>query len=167
MSREDAGEPAERMEYASAVYGSMLAASVIVGSTAEGAPPAAGELVVLLICTGVVFWISHAYARVVSAGYPAKRLTWADLRTVARREWPLAQASFPPAVAAAFVSALGGSNVLAAWAALAVAVAGQVAWGVTAAVRVRASRSVVVVSAVANLVLGLALVALKIAISGH
>ncbi|MFE3451568.1 hypothetical protein ACFXJ8_21855 [Nonomuraea sp. NPDC059194] len=156
----------EHTELAGAVYGSLLAASVVVGSTAEGGPPSAGELMVLLVCTGVVFWITHVYAQVVGRGYPAKPLTWANLRAVARQEWPLAQASFPPAIAAAFASALGMSDVVAAWSALGVAVASQVAWAVAAAVRIHAGRGVVLLSGLANLVLGLAIVALKTLISG-
>jgi uncharacterized protein YraI len=51
--------------------------------------------------------------------------------------------------------------------ALCVAVAGQIAWAVTAAVRIHASMRVVIVSGIANLVLGLALVALKTVTAGH
>lgn len=166
MNEHDAGGAQERVEFAGAVYGSLLAASVIVGSTAEGEPPAAGELIVLLICTGVVFWLTHVYAEVVSGGYPAKPLTWGNLRAVARQEWPLAQASFPPAIAAAFASALGGSNVLVAWVALCVAVTSQVLWAVAAAVRIHSSTRVVFVSGLANLALGLIIVVLKTAVGG-
>ncbi|MEU4703254.1 hypothetical protein [Nonomuraea dietziae] len=167
MNAHEMAAAPERVEYAGAVYGSLLAASVVVGSTAEGGPPSAGELIVLLICTGVVFWLTHVYAQVVSHGYPAKPLSWHTVRTVAQHEWPLAQASFPPAMAAAFASGLGMSDVVSAWVALCVAVAGQMAWAVTAAVRIHASTRVVIVSGVANLVLGLALVALKTVIAGH
>ncbi|MFD1940070.1 MULTISPECIES: hypothetical protein [Nonomuraea] len=167
MNARDTGAAPERVEFAGAVYGSLLAASVVVGSTAEGGPPAAGELMVLLICTGVVFWITHVYAQIVSHGYPIKPLTWESLRAVARHEWPLAQASFPPAIAAALAAGLGLSNTVAAWAALCVAVAGQVVWAVAAAVRIHASTRVVVVSGIANLVLGLVLVTLKTVISTH
>ncbi|MDP4510138.1 hypothetical protein [Nonomuraea turcica] len=167
MDQQGAMAASERAQYAGAVYGSLLAASVIVGSAAEGEPPAAGELIILLICTGVVFWITHSYAQVVSHGYPAKPLTWARLRAVVKHEWPLAQASFPPAIAAAFVNALDGSNVVVAWVALSVAVASQVVWGVLAAARIRSTKCALIVSGAVNLVLGLTLVALKVAVSGH
>ncbi|MEV8637317.1 hypothetical protein AB0395_37315 [Streptosporangium sp. NPDC051023] len=167
MNGRDTSAESERVEFAGAVYGSLLAASVIAGSTAEGGPPSAAELVTLLICTGVVFWITHVYAQVVSRGYPVKPLTWTNLRAVARDEWPLAQASIPPAVAAAFVSGLGVSDVVAAWTALGVAVVSQVTWAVTAAVKVHSSKRVVIVSGIINLVLGLVIVALKTVIASH
>ncbi|MEU0572051.1 hypothetical protein ABZ297_42545 [Nonomuraea sp. NPDC005983] len=166
MNERDTAAAPERVEYAGAVYGSLLAASVVAG-TAEGGPPSPGDLVTLLICTGVVFWLAHVYARLVSSGYPARPLAWEHVRVVARREWPLAQASFPPAVVTAFVSSLGGSPQMAVWAALCVAVASQVAWAVAAAVKTRSSTRVVVISGVANLLLGLAIVALKTAVGKH
>ena len=167
MSGRDASAEPEHVEFAGAVYGSLLAASVIVGSTAEGGPPSAAELATLLICTGVVFWLTHVYAQVASRGYPARPLSWGNLRTVARDEWPLAQASIPPAVAAVFVSGLGASDRTAAWTALGVAVVSQVAWAVTAALRTRSPRRVVIVSGIINLVLGLLIVALKTVIAAH
>ncbi|WP_433238747.1 hypothetical protein ACQPYK_31350 [Streptosporangium sp. CA-135522] len=166
MSERDTGAAHRQVEYAGAVYGSLLAASVVAGSTAEGGPPSASELVVLLICTGVVFWITHVYAQLVSRGHPA-RFAWASARGVARQEWPLAQASFFPAIAAALTSAAGASDTVAAWAALCAAVASQVAWAVTAAVKTRSTTGVVIVSAITNLVLGLAIVALKTLVSAH
>lgn len=165
MNVRDTQGPPERVEFAGAVYGSLLAASVVAGSAVDGTPVSAGDLVVVLLCTGVVFWIAHVYAMVVSSSTHA--LTWRRLRLAARQDWPVAQASFPPAVAAAFASALGMSDVVATWTALAVAVAGQVAWAVAAAISARSSARVVVVSALANLVLGLAIVALKTLVARH
>lgn len=167
MNEHEADGALEPADYAGAVYGSLLAASVIVGAAAEGPPPSAGELIVLLVCTGVVFWLTHTYADLISGGYPARPLTWGNLRAVARSEWPLAQASFPPAISAAFTSSLGGSNVVVAWVAVSVAVISQVIWGVAAAVRIRSSRNVVIVSGIANLVLGSAIVVLKVAVTAH
>ncbi|TMR89478.1 hypothetical protein [Nonomuraea basaltis] len=154
-----------RVEFAGAVYGSLLAASVVAGSAVDGTPISAGDLVVVLLCTGVVFWIAHVYALVVSRG--THTLTWQGLRVAGRQDWPVAQASFPPAIAAAFASALGMSDVIATWAALIVAVATQVTWALAAAVMARSSVQVVVVSGVVNLALGLAIVALKTLVAAH
>ncbi len=173
MSTDDTGAAANggvagwgRAEFAGAVYGSLLAASVVAGSTAEGEPPPAAELVALLIGTGVVFWIAHVYAEIVSHGLPGGSLDWAKMRAVAKREWPLAQASFPPAVTAIFISAFGASDAAAAWSALGVAVVTQVSWSVAVARQSGATRGVVVLSGVANLVLGLVIVTLKTLV-GH
>jgi hypothetical protein len=162
--RDTNGYP-ERAEFAGAVYGSLLAASVVAGSAVDGTPLSAGDLVVVLLSTGVVFWLAHVYARVVSGG--THPLTWRRLRVAGRQEWPVAQASFPPAAAAAFASVLGMSDVITTWVAMIVAVANQVAWAVAAAVTARSSVRVVVVFAVANLVLGLAIIALKYLVARH
>lgn len=167
MSERDTDVAAARAEYAGAVYGSLLAASVVAGSTVEGGPPSAADLVILLICTGGVFWITHVYAQLVSRGYPTWAFTWANVRGIARREWPLAQASFPPAIAAAFASALGASDAVTAWLVLCVAVAGQVTWAVVAALKTRWTTGVVVVSGIANLILGLVIIVLKTLVSAH
>ncbi|MGW7478727.1 hypothetical protein ACWGH8_09125 [Nonomuraea muscovyensis] len=164
MSASDPPPTRDHPEYVGAVYGSLLAASVVAGSAADGTPTSPGDLVVVLISTGVVFWIAHLYVQVVGRGAP---LTWPRLREAGRQEWPLAQAAFPPAIAAALASALGMSDAVASWAALAVAVAGQVTWAVGAAVRTRSSTSVVVLSGLANLVLGLAIVLLKTLVAAH
>ncbi|MCG5213622.1 hypothetical protein [Streptosporangium sp. KLBMP 9127] len=165
MNMRDTRAAPERMKFEGAVYGSLLAASVVAGSAVDGTPIPAGDLVVVLISTGVVFWIAHLYVHLVSGG--AHPLTWRRLRAAGRREWPLAQAAFPPAIAAALASALGLSDVVASWAAMAVAVASQVAWSVAAAIGGRASTGVVVLSGAANLVLGLAIVALKTLLAPH
>lgn len=149
------------VDYPGAVYGSLLAASVVTGSAAEGEAAPAAELVALLIVTGLVFWIAHVYAQFVGQGLTAKSLTWTRTRAVARREWPMAQASFPPAMSAALMTAFGASDAVAAWAALGVAVTSQVTWAVAAARNAGATTGVVVVSGMANLILGLAIVALK------
>lgn len=53
--------PASRTDYAGALYGSLLAASVIAAASAVGDHPRL-QLVVLLLVTGVVFWAAHVYA---------------------------------------------------------------------------------------------------------
>ena len=165
MNTPDTDGSPERRGFAGAVYGSLLAASVVAGTAVDGTPISAGSLVVVLLCTGVVFWLAHVYALVVSDDTHA--LTWDRLRTAGREDWPVAQASFPPAVGAAFASTLGLSDMVATWVALAIAVASQVAWAVAAAVTAHSSTRFVIVSGVANLVLGLAIVVLKTQVARH
>ncbi|MEV0150768.1 MULTISPECIES: hypothetical protein [unclassified Nonomuraea] len=164
MNARDTDEAPERVEIGGAVYGSLLAASVVAGSAA-GAPSSVADLVVLLISTGVVFWIAHVYVRLVEHGLHP--LTWRRIRAAGRADWPLAQAAFPPAMAAALASVLGLSDSVAAWVALGVAVATQVGWAVAAAVTVGSGKGVVVVSALTNLVLGLVVILLKTLVAGH
>jgi len=148
--------------YAGAVYGSLLAASVVVGTAPLKGAPTLGELVGVLLVTGIVFWLAHVYARLVgervATGDP---VTWLEIRRVGRHEWPMVEAAILPCIVATLVHLLHGSDVMAAWAALIAAVAGQVGWAVAATVRSGASTLVVIVSGVANLVLGAVLVLLK------
>ncbi|NUW43837.1 hypothetical protein [Nonomuraea rhodomycinica] len=162
-ARESEAAP-EHVEYGGAVYGSLLAASVVAGSAA-GTPSTAADLVALLISTGVVFWIAHVYVRLVEHGLHP--MTWRRVRAAGRVEWPVAQAAFPPAAAAAIAWALGLSDAVATWVALGVAVASQVAWAVAAAVTAGSDRTGIMASAVINLVLGLIVVLLKTFVAGH
>ncbi|MFH9067344.1 hypothetical protein ACH4GM_39985 [Streptomyces coeruleorubidus] len=150
-----------RADYTGGVYGSMLAASVVVGAGSLGSFPRV-ELVLLLLLTGVVFWIGHVHAQLFGARLtqqaPDRRVVW----NVCRDEWPIVKAAVPPAAAVA-VSPLLGLDVRGAlWLALSVAVAGQVGWSVAAARRAGASRRLMAVTASVNLLLGLLIISVKI-----
>jgi hypothetical protein len=140
---------ARRSDYTGAVYGSLLAASVIVGAGIRSNATPPGKLAVLVLATGVVFWLAHVYARLV--GDPARGpITGGRVRAVARHEWPLVEAAFPPA---------------AAWLALGLAVTGQVGWAMVGSRFAGGPWPVVVAAGAGNLVLGLLIVALKVALS--
>ena len=158
---------AQGTDYTGAIYGSLLAGSVVIGSAVgehgESAvrPP---QLAASLIITGLVFWLAHAYARLVGQRNRHAALTSQEVRRAVRREWPVLGAALPPAAAALVVGLLGASNAAAAWAALLTAIAGQVGWATIATIRAGASRRLVLLSAVGNLVLGLLIVVLKVAL---
>ncbi|MCK7626572.1 hypothetical protein MUU72_26315 [Streptomyces sp. RS10V-4] len=151
---------AARADYGGAVYGSLQAAAVVAGTATFGPFPRLG-LIVLLLVTGLVLWAGHVYAHLVGALASYRDLTWGAVRRVAGHEWPIAQAAVAPAAAVAVSPLLRLDLAGTAWFALSVAVAQQIGWGTTAAVRAGASRRLVVVSAVVNLVLGLAIVVVK------
>ncbi|MFI0354961.1 cytochrome c oxidase subunit 2A [Actinomadura sp. 9N407] len=158
--RRTAGDPA-RTEYAGAVYGSLLAASVIVGSSPRKDPTPAFALVVLLIATGLVFWFAHVYARLAgerAVGIPVRR---ADVRAVGAAEWPLAQAAVPPAAVACAGWLLGLPDVTTAWLALVTALGGQVGWAVAALVQAGARPRTYLTAGLVNLLLGMVIVSLK------
>ncbi|MGP3935684.1 hypothetical protein [Nonomuraea sp. KM88] len=146
--------------YTGAVYGSLLAASVVVGAGSLGRFPRL-ELIILLLGTGVVFWAAHVYARVFGARTVFRAMSMADIRRACSEERPIVEAAVLPAVAVAVGPLLGLGAQGTAWLALAVAVASQVAWAATAAVRIGASLRMVAVTSVINLLLGLVIVALK------
>ncbi|ELP63633.1 hypothetical protein ACKI1I_10790 [Streptomyces turgidiscabies] len=150
-----------RSDYTGGVYGSMLAASVVVGAGSLGSFPRV-ELVLLLLLTGVVFWMAHVYAQLLGAHLAQQAPDRRVVLLVCRGEWPIVNAAVPPAAAVA-VSPLLGLDVRGAlWLALFVAVAGQVGWSVAAARRAGGSRRLVTVTASVNLLLGLLIVSSKV-----
>lgn len=154
---------AARIDYTGAVYGSLLAASVVVSAEAFGAFPRL-ELVLLLLCTGVVFWAAHVFARLFGARIGHQPLSRGEVRRVCADEWPIVEAAVPPAGAVAISPLLGLGEQGTAWLALAVAVAGQVGWATAAAVRVGAPGRLVVTAGAVNLLLGLIIVVVKVAL---
>ncbi|MFJ7776243.1 hypothetical protein [Streptomyces yangpuensis] len=148
-----------RGDYAGAVYGSLLAASVIVGAGSLGSFPRL-HLIVLLLGTAVVFWAAHVFASHFGARL-AGRLSWRVIRRTAREERPIIEAAVPPALAVAVspLFDLGPQGII--WLALLTALAGQVGWATVAAYRAGASRRMMAVAGVVNLFLGLLIVLLK------
>lgn len=152
-------------DYAGAIYGSLLAASVVAGTSPGHEPAPTGQLIVLLLATGVVFWLAHVYAAVVGERSADGLLSLDKYRASARREWPIVQASVPPAAAAGVGALLGLSDAGAAWLALAVAVGSQLGWALYVAAKAGATRGGMAVSGLVYLVLGLLIVALKALLS--
>ncbi|MBT2510026.1 hypothetical protein J7I98_30045 [Streptomyces sp. ISL-98] len=148
-------------DYTGGVYGSMLAASVVVGAGTLGSFPRL-ELVLLLLLTGVVFWIAHVHAQLFGARLAERTLDRRTVLHVCRDEWPIVKAAVPPAVAVAVSPLLGLDVPGALWLALSVAVAGQVGWSAAAARRAGASWHLVAVAASVNLLLGLLIILFKI-----
>ncbi|MEU6811125.1 hypothetical protein ABZ920_19480 [Streptomyces sp. NPDC046831] len=151
-------------DYTGGVYGSLLAASVVAGAGALGAFPRA-ELAVLVLLTGVVFWIAHVHAHLFGARMAQLTLDRRVVLHVCRDEWPIVKAAVPPAVAVAVSPLLGLDLEGTVWLALAVAVAGQVGWSAAAARRAGASWGLMAVAASVNLVIGLMIIVLKLALT--
>ncbi|MFG1813637.1 hypothetical protein ACGFIF_07740 [Kribbella sp. NPDC049174] len=160
-----AGQERQPSDYAGAIYGSLLAASVVAGTGPGKDPPHPVELMVLLLATGVVFWLSHVYAHLVGERGTGTHLSARHFRAAARRDWPIVQAAVPPAAAAGIGALLGMSDSGVAWLALGVAVGAQLGWALYVAAKADATRHRMVAVGVVNLVLGLVLVALKAALT--
>ncbi|MEU4293572.1 hypothetical protein AB0E63_35570 [Kribbella sp. NPDC026596] len=152
-------------DYAGAIYGSLLAASVVAGTGPGEEPPHPAELIVLLLATGLVFWLSHVYAHLVGEPSAGALRSAKQFRVAARRDWPIVQAAVPPAVAVGVGVLLGMSDAGAAWLALAVAVGSQLGWAMYVAIRAGATGGRLVATAVINLFLGLVIVGLKAALT--
>lgn len=166
-SQPDHGQPgARRTDFAGAVYGSLLAASVVATAGSLGTDYPRFQLVLLLIITGVVFWMAHVYARVAGQRVVGKPWSRGEIRRAAAREWSIVEAAVLPAAAVGISPVLGLDLAGAAWLALGTAVAQQVTWACLGAKRAGATSGQVVVEGVVNLLLGLAIVAAKASL-GH
>ncbi|MFD7667439.1 hypothetical protein [Streptomyces sp. NPDC059788] len=147
-------------DYTGGVYGSLLAASVVVGASTLGAFPRL-ELALLLLTTGVVFWLAHVHAQLFGARMAQRSLNRGTVLHVCREEWPIVEAAVPSTIAV-LVSPLLDLDVQgAAWLALAAALIGQMGWATAAARRAGAVWRQVVLTDAVNLVIGLLIVALK------
>ncbi|MFI6009600.1 hypothetical protein ACIBAG_12365 [Streptomyces sp. NPDC051243] len=174
MTRNKTGPAAARTErraerrahadYTGGVYGSMLAASVVIGAGSLGSFPRT-ELVLLLLLTAVVFWIAHVHAQLFGARLALQALDRRIVLHVCRDEWPIVKAAVPPAAAVAVSPLLGLDVRGAVWLALCIAVAGQVGWSVAAARRAGASRQLMAATASVNLLLGLLIILFKIVLT--
>ncbi|MGW0861921.1 MULTISPECIES: hypothetical protein [Streptomyces] len=160
-STADGAERRSRADYTGGVYGSMLAASVVIGVGTLGSLPRV-ELVALLLMTGAVFWLAHVHAQLFGARLAQGTVNGRAVLQVCREEWPILEAAVPPAVAVAISPLLPLDMPGTLWLALSVAVAGQVGWSLAAAARAGASGKQMAVSAAVNLLLGLLIVVLKI-----
>ncbi|MEV0976387.1 hypothetical protein [Streptomyces sp. NPDC049915] len=161
VARERRRERRANADYTGGVYGSLLAATVVIGAGTLGSFPRL-ELVALLLLSAVAFWIAHVHAQLFGARLAEHPLDRHTVLHVCRDEWPIVKAAVPPAVAVAVSPLLGLDVQGALWLALAVAVVGQMGWSVAAARRAGAPTRLVVLTAVVNLVLGLLIISFKL-----
>jgi hypothetical protein len=156
-----AGRP--HADVAGAIYGSLLAASTIVGTSATATVDTKPwQLAAALVVTSAVFWLMHAYVRAVGIELPTHG-SWARaLRQGAREELPILAAVVPPLVAIAVAVALDEIGDRVGWIALWASLGGLVFWTWLAVRRAHANRGVAIASLVVSLLLGLVLVELKV-----
>ncbi len=148
-------------DYTSAVYGSILAATVVVSAGDLRSP---GALALLLIVSGLVFWLAHIYAATVAGKHGGWHLD--SILASLRHEWPVALASLPPAAAAAAAALLPRFTPAdGAWLALAVAILEQQIWGYAAARNAGLTRGDLAKTMLLNVVLGVIIIVLKLAVA--
>jgi hypothetical protein len=149
---------------AGAIYGQLLATAVV-ATLSEDEEISAAETFSGVAVTVLVFWLAHVYAEGVAERLGRERgLGWPEVRSVAAREWPMAQAAVPTLV----VLGLGWVGALSRDAAIdlaiVVGVAALVAWGFVIARRSRMSALGTVGAVALTGGLGLAIVVLKVAV---
>jgi hypothetical protein len=151
-----------KRDYTSAVYGSVLAATVVV-SAGDLRSPAA--LSTLLIVSGIVFWIAHVYAATVAGRHGGWHI--GSIREGMKHEWPVAFAAVPPAIAAAVCGLLPDiSRTDGVWAALIVAIGEQQLWGYAAVRNAKLTGPALTRTILLNVFMGFIIVALKFGV-GH
>lgn len=154
--------PGRRVNFTSAVYGSVLAATVVVSSGDLRAPL---TLAVLLLVSGWVFWIAHVYAATVAGVHGGWHT--GSIWTGMQHEWPVAFASIPPAAAALIAGLIPGVTASeGVWAALIVCIVEQQLWGYAAVRNARLTGSALTKTVLLNVFMGLVIVGLKFTV-GH
>jgi hypothetical protein len=141
----------------------VLAASVIISAGDVRAPL---TLAVLLISSGLVFWIAHVYAATVASVHGGWHV--GAIRTGMAHEWPVAFAAVPPALAALISGLLPAISVTdGVWIAFVVAIAEQQLWGYAAVRNAKLSGAALYRTMLLNVFMGFIIVALKLSIPGH
>ena len=148
--------------YTSAVYGSVLAATVVVSAGDLRAPL---TLAVLLVVSGITFWFAHVYAATVAGVHGGWHL--GSITTGMRHEWPVAFAAIPPAIAALVCALIPSITVTdGVWAALIVAIVEQQLWGYAAVRNAKLTGPALTRTLLLNVFMGFIILALKLSI-GH
>ena len=155
---------AARRDVAGAIYGLILATSVI-AVTRQYQPDNAGITAVTVIVTAAVFWLAHVYAGVLAVGTREHHMpTWAEVRHVVDEEWPLVQAGILPTA----ILLLGPLGLLADDTAQDVALGACLvelgATGLMVAREAGAHGVVVAISGVISLSLGVIVIVLKVVV---
>ena len=145
-----------------AIYGLILATSIIAVSREYSADDA-GVTAVTLVATAGVFWLAHVYAAGLAVQIRDQRPpTRAELRAIVSQQWPLVQAAILPTLILLLgVVGLIGDRT-ASTAALISCVVELAVAGLGAARASGASGPLVLISGVVSLAFGLLIVGLKI-----
>ena len=142
---------------ASAVYGTILAASILIASAGGS-----GTVFLTMLSTGIVFWLAHAHVALMRG--VVRRGEHVDahkIRKTLTEEWPLVQASLTPA--APLILAYFGilDETIATDIGILICFGGLFAWGLVVARAAKLDRRQTILAVGINVALGLLLVVLK------
>jgi len=149
---------------AGAIYGQVLVTSFVAALSEEESIDS-GEMFTGVLVTMLVFWLAHVYADAVAKRLAREDpLTWLEVWTIAKQEWPMLQAAVPALLALA----LGWAGVLptltAVRLAIGLGVVALLAWGFVIARASRLSALATLGSVALNGAFALGIVTLKILI---
>lgn len=146
---------------AGAIYGTILSTAVI-ATLSEDPSLRPVQIAAWTASTAIVFWLAHAYARVVASGVARPRVARDFARKALRQEWPMVQGALLP-VLPLFLAPIG---LLSEEAAENVAIADGIAVlflvGLLVGRREEMSLGSGLIVATVNALFGLVIVALKI-----
>jgi lipoprotein signal peptidase len=144
------------------VYGTIVVLSVIVTGL-RAFPHGLWDVAVLVAVTTVVFWLAHVYAHGIAFSMGQnEHLSLKELDHIGRREASIVGAGVPPEVALVLGATGLLSDQVATWLAFGLGLVVLGAVGVVFARVERLSPGRTVLAIVANLVLGLVLIGLKV-----
>lgn len=148
------------IRYGAAVYGSLLAASVISATSEAGAD--ARTMTGSVFVSMLIFWLAHAWSEVVGEHIAAgPSFHPRVIPAIARREWPLVEAAALPTLLLALAWAGVWSRETGVMLALVIAILQIAGWGFVAGLRSGGTVLTAAVLAAGQGVLGLALLALE------
>jgi hypothetical protein len=149
---------------ASTVYGTIVVMATLTAAYATEKHP--WKLAGIVASTAVVFWIAHLYAHALSESITlSRRITFDELAHIARREAGLLFAAAAPIAALVIGAATVVRETRAVWLALAIGLVTLAVEGLRYARLESLGRAGTVAAIVANVSLGLLVVALKVALA--
>ncbi|TAK70211.1 MAG: hypothetical protein EPO13_04435 [Actinomycetota bacterium] len=152
----------EQLNYAGAIYGSLLAASTIIGTAATADDlPEPGQLLAAVAVTATVFWLLHVYVRVIGEELPRGHRVTAAVRRAAALESPILAAAAVPTVVLLLAVAADEPGDWTAATSLAAALVTQVVATWLALRATGARRLAVVLGVIVSIALGIGLILLK------
>ena len=149
---------------ASTVYGTIVVMATLTAAYATEKHP--WKLAGIVASTAVVFWIAHLYAHALSESITlTRRITFDELAHIARREAGLLFAAAAPIAALVVGATTVVRETTAVWLALAIGLVTLAVEGLRYARLESLGRAGTVAAIVANVSLGLLVVALKVALA--
>ena len=149
--------------YGPAVYGSILVASLVGAMFEQDA--SAQVMTLSLVSSIVIFWIAHAWSEVIGERLAhGHRFDRARIWSIAVEEWPLVESGVLPALVIGLAWLGVFSRDTATILALAVAILQLLGWGMLAGHRTQATWAAAIGIGAVDAALGIAIVALEIAV---
>lgn len=151
----------EPPDYATAIYGSLLATSLVAVQWREN--PSVDAIGLSLFISVFVFWLAHAWSRIINQRVRGP-ITIRHATSIAMAETPLLVAAVPPALVLALSRLPGASTDVVIAAALVVCIAQLFVWGIVVGRAAHTSWWLAIRVAIVDSLLGVLIVGLKVSV---